>query len=302
MSVLVIGANGYIGFGVAQVLRQHGYKVYGLVRKQEQSAKLALQEIIPVVGDGADKSTYQHIVKRVNVVIDATTDQATHLASIEAVKDHANSQTISVGKKIFIFTSGLLVHGHSDELYTDEANTNPPEFLLPRLKLESEIVNAKEYHGIVIRPGFVYGYAGGNGGAHLGDKVFKLKDGKIVISGGLDKRWSWVHVHDLAHAYLLAIQKFTVASGQVFDVATESSPTYVEFRKKAAEVAGHKDAPVVQLPVDESNPWAKLFEVSIRVSAHKARNLLGWTPSHVSFLDDLEPIFHAYTHEKLVQN
>eukprot|EP01125_Pyxidicula_operculata_P005483 TRINITY_DN1941_c0_g2_i1.p1 TRINITY_DN1941_c0_g2~~TRINITY_DN1941_c0_g2_i1.p1 ORF type:complete len:304 (-),score=54.40 TRINITY_DN1941_c0_g2_i1:14-925(-) len=298
MSALVLGANGYIGFAVAQLLRQSGYKVYGLIRNKEQSSRLANNEIIPVVGSSGDASTYQHILKRVNIVIDTTTDPNTTPSATEAIKSLDTSKTVSVGKKVFIFTSGLLSHGGSDDLFTDEADTNPPDILLPRLNTESNIINSKDFHGVVIRPGFVYGYAGGNGGPNLGDRVFKLSDdGKIVISGSLEKRWGWIHVHDLARAYLLVIQNFTIASGQIFDLATESAPTYEEFRKKAAEVAGHKNAPIVQVPLDESNIWAKLFESSVRVSSQKAHDLLGWGPLHVSFLDDLEPVYVAYLSE-----
>jgi len=164
-------------------------------------------------------------------------------------------------------------------------------FIQKRLEHESAVIHATEIHGIVIRPGFVYGYAGGNGGQHLGDPVFTLTDGKIVISGSTTKRWSWVHIHDLAGAYLLAIQKFTSASGQIFDVAVENPPTYEEFRKKAAHIAGHKNAPVVTAPVAEGGGF---LESSVRISPAKARNLLGWVPTHLSLLDDLEPVHAAY--------
>jgi len=291
MSALVLGANGYIGFAVAQILRQNGYKVYGLVRKPEQSNKLASNEIYPVIGDANDPATYQDYAKRVEVIIDATTDIKAQGVAFATVKKLPQSP---LGKKVFINTSGILVHGSSNEVFTSEDNVNVPAALQGRAALEAEVIGSKEVHGIVIRPGFTYGYAGGNAGTHT-DKTWHLTDGKIVISGSLEKRWSWVHIYDLARAYLLAVQNFTAASGQVINVAVRDPPTYVEFRKKAAAIAGHKDAPVSQVPVPEGNLWAGLLEASVRISPRKAENLLGWFPAHENLLDDLAQVFLAYT-------
>jgi len=293
MSALVIGSNGYIGFAIAQNLRQNGYKVYGLVRKQEQAQKLASNEIIPVVGDGTDAKTYEHIVKRVENIIDASSSFLGQVATFELTRKVSAPATH--GKKVYILTSGILTQGHSEEVVVSEEQTkNYPDLLVSRAKLEAEIIASKDVHGIVIRPGFVYGYAGGNGGIHLGDQVFQLTNGKIQISGSLEKRCSWVHVNDLARAYYLAVQKFTIASGQIFNVATRDPPTYVTLRKRAAEVAGHKNAEVVQVPAG-GDPWTKVVEeLTVRISPKKAENLLGWFTSYEPVLDDLPNVYTAY--------
>jgi len=62
MSVLIIGAGGYVGFAVATYFRQKGHRVYGLIRKPEQSRRLSSEEIIPVIGDGSKPETYEHII------------------------------------------------------------------------------------------------------------------------------------------------------------------------------------------------------------------------------------------------
>jgi len=111
-------------------------------------------------------------------------------------------------------------------------------------------------HGIVIRPGFVYGFAGGNSGDHISDGVFNIagNNGKIVIHGKKERRHSWVHIYDLASAYYLATKNYVNASGQIFDIASYA-PTYEELYRKAAAVAGHKDAEVVTHPFPEDNSW-----------------------------------------------
>lgn len=298
MSAIIFGANGYIGFAVAQVLRQHGYTVYGVIRKQEYAHKLATHEIIPVVADVSKPETYEGILQKASIVIDTVQDYQANVTVLEETQKHSSSH----GKKIYIFTSGGLVHGNSSEVFQSEEVFREEdihggpiiiEFIRQRRNFEAQVIQANQIHGIVIRPSVVYGYAGGNGGTHLGDKVFQLTDGKIQISGSDKKRWSWVHIYDLARAYLLAVQKFTVASGQIFDITqSENSPTYGELRKKAAEVAGHKNAPILLLPIGES--FERALENSVRVSNRKAQNLLGWNPGHFSLLDDLLGVYTAY--------
>jgi len=297
MSVLVIGASGYIGFAVAQVFRQNGYRVYGLVRKQEQSRRLAAEEIIPVLGDVSKPETYENAIKQVGIVIDTLSfdpSNTTH-NHFDLVKKHSPPH----GKKIFIYTSGILVHGHHEEVVTEEVLDTTP-FLQTRANHDVDVINAKEVYGIVIRPGFAYGYAGGYGGNAISEKVFNIaaNNGKIILSGRKDRRHSWVHIYDLANAYLLAVKNHTTAAGQIFDIASPDAPTYEELYKKIAVVAGHKDAELVVQPFPDDFVLGTYLNQTTRTSNKKTENLLGWTPSHPNIIDDLEPVFEAYKASK----
>jgi len=298
MSVFVIGASGYIGFAVAQVFRQNGYRVYGLIRKQEQSYRLAAEEIIPVLGDVSKPETYENAIKQVGIVIDTLSFDPSNTTNkhFELVKKHSPPH----GKKIFIYTSGILVHGHHEEVVTEEVLDPKPGFMQTRANYEVEVINAKEVHGIVIRPGFVYGFAGGNGGTHISEKVFNIaaNNGKIILSGRKDRRHSWVHIYDLAYAYLLTVKNHITAAGQIFDIASPDTPTYEELYKKIAVVAGHKDAEFVVQPFPDNFAFGTFLNQTTRVSYKKAENLLGWTPSHPNVIDDLEPVFEAYKASK----
>jgi len=291
-----LGAGGYIGFAVAQRFRQNGYRVYGLVRKQEQIARLASEEIIPVLGDACKPETYETFLKLCNVVIDASFDRAAHTHN--HVFDAVRKTKSPHGKKIFIYTSGILVHGHHEEVVTEEVLDTLP-VLQYRVKFEIDVINEKEVHGIVLRPGFIYGYAGGNGGRILGDNVFNIADGKMILLGKKERRHSWVHIYDTVSAYLLAVKHYTVATGQIFGIGSPEAPTYEELYKKIAAVAGHKDAELVVQPFPASYPYGgTIFDQTVRISFKKAQNLLGWTPSHPNVMDDLEPVFEAYKANK----
>jgi len=294
MSVFVVGASGYIGFAVAKYFRQNGYHVYGLIRKPEQSRRLALEEIIPVVGDATKPETYQNIINNASIVVDASFDPSSPTQNIifNVAKKHSSLH----GKKIYIYTSGILVHGNNEEIVTEEIVHPLPGPLEARAKFELEVINAKEVHGIVIRPGFVYGYAGGNGG-DLTDKVFNIAGNHGKVIQWKERRHSWVHVNDLADAYILTVKNYTKVTGQIFDIASDA-PTYEELYRKAATVAGHKDAELVDQPFPENNPWGPFFNQTVRTSYRKAKNLLGWSPSHPNILDDLESVYVAYKANK----
>jgi len=294
----VIGANGYIGFAVAQLFRQSGYKVYGLIRKQEHAKKLIMSEIIPVLGDATKPETYEHVLKLgLTAFIDVAFDAADGIGAATSVLAFVKKHSSPHGKMIYIYTSGLLVHGDCPNP-VDESTAHLPgsPHLQKRANLELEVINSKEIHGVVIRPGFVYGVAGGNPGMHTGP-AFTFQDGKIVILGKKDKRWNWVHVYDLARAYLLAVQKFPLASGQVFDIANYNPPTYEQFRRKAAEIAGHKNAEVVSVPIPANDFMNTLFDMTTIITPKKAENLLGWVPQQLSILDNLEPVYAAFKAE-----
>jgi len=292
--VLVIGANGYIGFGVAQYLRARGYKVYGLIRKAENAKKLSQHEIHPVIGDSSKEETFGHLLDQVQIVVDASSDLNGVKAVFATVKKHSSPQA----KKIYIFTSGGLVHGDSPNLVTEDQVHPHPGYLTEKVAFEQHIIHSPEVYGIVIRPGFVYGFAGGNTGSHI-DPIFNAgkNGGKVIINGNKHRRHPWVHIYDLAHAYFIAIEKYTTAGGQIFDIAY-SSPTYEELYRKGAALAGFPNAEVVEKEFPADNPWGPILNSNLVASWKKANNLLGWTPNHPEILSDLEPLYEAWKESK----
>jgi len=55
-SVLVTGANGYIGNAVAKAFSRAGWTTYGLIRRKEAAADLQRNEIHPIIGTPNDLS------------------------------------------------------------------------------------------------------------------------------------------------------------------------------------------------------------------------------------------------------
>jgi len=71
-SVLVFGANGYIGFGIALGLRRSGFHVYGIIRNSRHSSLLVQNEIEPIVVDSFDKvDSFADQLTKCSVIVDA---------------------------------------------------------------------------------------------------------------------------------------------------------------------------------------------------------------------------------------
>lgn len=54
------------------------------------------------------------------------------------------------------------------------------------------------------------------------------------------QRWNWVHVADLADAYVKAIKKSHSIAGETFNIVSDASPTFEQALLGVAKVAGFK--------------------------------------------------------------
>lgn len=52
-TVLITGANGFLGNAVARAFSLAGWKTFGLVRRQSAEADLWKHEVIPIIGSAA---------------------------------------------------------------------------------------------------------------------------------------------------------------------------------------------------------------------------------------------------------
>ena len=113
-SVLVIGASGYIGLGVAIGFRRAGYGVYGLIRNGKHSTTLLQHEIEPIVAQAFDDiQSCADLLASCSIIIDAvgyTPGLSTCLleASVRAGKARTDNGRLSHYAPLHIFTSGIM--------------------------------------------------------------------------------------------------------------------------------------------------------------------------------------------------
>ncbi|KAJ2743517.1 hypothetical protein GGI20_003672, partial [Coemansia sp. BCRC 34301] len=73
-NVLVIGASGYTGKEVSRAFSRAGFRVYGLVRSEENVRTLAQDEVHAIVGDIKRPELLVEHFDRADVIIDTTID------------------------------------------------------------------------------------------------------------------------------------------------------------------------------------------------------------------------------------
>jgi len=306
-SVLVTGATGYIGGNVADALRRAGHRVYGLVRKAEAGHELAKREIIPIVGDVSDAKTYGDLLDKIDVVVDTAAPAAPAGGSAadvhrilfnEFVARSVKGRRAGRGPKRYVYTSGYLVLGDHEGRVADEdseakgINKWRPAYEndITSVSTKSSLVDGANvsHHGIieasVIRPGWVYGL---NHGAGVRKFFGGNAAGDIEIMGNTQKTWPFVHISDLADAFVRVVEGSSAnVGGQIFH-ATDGSVATVEAVRIACARAAGATGKVVNVPVG-ADFMSKLIEASVIVTSEKLRRTLGWTPRHLSIIAEAE--------------
>jgi nucleoside-diphosphate-sugar epimerase len=295
MKVFITGATGYIGFNVAMAYRRAGHEVWGLTRSEEKSRMLARHEIRPVVGSMQTTDRWRDAAGECSVLIHAAVDYQTDPFALDkqTVEFLLSLAQRGPQPKTLIYTSGVWVYGNTQGMLVDETTPlNPPRMVARRLATEQLVLNADDAHGIVIRPGCVYGYQGGLTGAWFAAAV-QEKSLSAVGDGG--NRWTMVHADDLADAYLRAGQ--SGRHGEVFNITDRSRWSIAEMLQAVARVTGYTGK-IQFVPVAEAaksmGDFAECLALDQHVDGRKAVNLLGWQPKHGGFVDDVETYFMSW--------
>ncbi|KAK1676366.1 putative NAD dependent epimerase/dehydratase [Colletotrichum godetiae] len=165
LTVLVTGANGYIGNAVARAFVRVGWITFGLVRSSAASANLSAEEINVVVGSINGESSYKSIQNSLPKTIDgivSTTevlsDYVPHFNNTISFLRTLTAGVIEAGgnKPLVMFTSGCKDYGVGPYFdgeaglfpHTEDLPINPPSMLAPRAENATKIFD----HTDVLRP------------------------------------------------------------------------------------------------------------------------------------------------------
>lgn len=274
MRMFVTGASGYIGSAVVPALIAAGHEVTGLARSDESAAKVTAMGAAVTRGSIGDLDALAAAAADADATVHLAFDHQTMMAGDFAgavAKDLAVAQAIGdalVGTGKAFFGIGL----------GSAATQNP----------RSEVANAiSGYTSQGVRTVLV---AVANSTHSDRDKhgFIPLLIGiarETGVSGYLGEgtnHWAAGHVDDLAQLYVLALDK-APAGAQL--VAAGEPP--VEVRAIAESIGGHLDLPARS--VDPSHFAAFPFAgMDVVVSNESTRELLGWTPTGPTLLEDLD--------------
>ncbi|OZJ07039.1 hypothetical protein BZG36_00094 [Bifiguratus adelaidae] len=295
MRVLVLGATGFIGNGVAQAFVRNGHFVYGQTRSSSKAAQLAAQEMTPVVADPTKPETWTQLLQDdVDLVIDCSASMADlkSLAEsiVSAVKEAGKKRPSGYPPLNIIYTSGTWNHGNNRTKIVTELSptTSPMELVAWRSAVEKTVLGAPEVNGIVIRPGLLYGYS-----ASLLATLFEQAEATKQVSwyGKPGGRLGAIHIDDLADLYLRVGEASPTLKGIVFDVVNPASESTDDVLRAIARVTG-ADPNIVYKEI--TNPFEACMASSQICPPSLGRALLGWFPKKRSLVDGMDQYYAAW--------
>lgn len=288
MNVLIIGATGYLGTSIAEAMVRHGHGVTAAARSPHAAEALRGRGYAVVEADASNPHSLFHPAREADAIVYCVnvTD-----ADPFAVDSRALKQLVEAAKhppKKIVYTSGVWIYGSTDTPVAEDAPLFPATLVARRPELERlALAGAHDgVHSIVIRPAVVYGR---NGGIPEMFVTSARERGSATIVGDGTNHWPVIHVDDLGELYALALERAPIAS--IYNGADDSAFTVREIAEAASRGAG-KDGATTVLPLEAARAamghFAEALALDQRISSARARSELGWAPTALSIVDDLE--------------
>jgi nucleoside-diphosphate-sugar epimerase len=294
MKVFMTGASGYIGGTVADSLMKAGHSVAALARTEDTAARLRALGIETVRGELSSHSVVRNAARNADAVINcANADDPFVVAAI--VEGLAGSG------KAFLHTSGSSVVGDkaagrvSPKIHHEDTPFEPLPEKIQRVAVDRAVLAsaAQGVRSVVLCPCLIYGEGRG---AHA-DSIQvpnlirqAVRSGIPRYIGAGENIWSTVHIDDVAGAYLLALEAARAGSFYFIENGEASLKSIVE---SIARLLGGKrsaESWSIDEAVAEWGPQAAWFSLggNSRVSAEKARKMLGWKPVGAELFHEIE--------------
>lgn len=310
MEIFVLGGSGYIGGGSAKGFKKAGHNVTTLSQTQAGADQLKGLGYRALLGDMTRPGLWLEELAKSDVVVYAAHTRAgkrltkAWLENSRATRDAAMNLILPALQnrgacKAFLYTSGIVVLGdHGDAVVsetTPRARTAVGDF---HDESESLIFKAasRGLPCVVIRPGFVYGPAG----SFAEFFIKEAKKGFYPYPGNGSNFIPWVHVDDLAQAYVLAAENPPV--GEVIHVVDDEPVRLADFGRMLVKAAGggrSMGMPKWLVSFIAGAPLVEMLTASYRVSNEKARRLLGWAPQRATVKDGLPEVFDTYAKQSI---
>jgi hypothetical protein len=228
MRIFMTGGTGFIGTYLAKRLISEGHAVT-ILTQALSGTELKMTGLSYLIGNPTNKGKWQEAVRDHDVIINLagasifsrwTPEQKKILQSsrIETTRNLVESVPISTKRLTFFSTSAVGYYGFHEDKELIESSPSGNDFLAKlAYDWEQEALRAQDKGArvIITRFGIVLGK---NGGA-LGQMIplFKYFLGGPLGSG---RQWfSWVHMHDLAEAFI-----FLLNHQEIFGAVNLCSP------------------------------------------------------------------------------
>jgi len=252
-SVLVTGANGFVGSFLVPELSSRGFDVGQLVRDKNYKDNLKiksfciddLDDVVDLTEPLKDVDVVIHLAARVHVMTDEHIDPLAEYSrvNVESAVNLAR-QAASLGVKRFIFVSSIKVNGELTEKdipFKADDNPNPQDsYGISKCEAESALMKLSKESGmevVVLRPPLVYGP--GVRANFLSMMTWLYKSIPLPF-GSVDNRRSLVFIDNLVDLLIRVIDHHK-AAGEVFLVSDDHDVSTTVLLKSMSSALGKKE-------------------------------------------------------------
>ncbi|KAL4779553.1 hypothetical protein BJX76DRAFT_365136 [Aspergillus varians] len=304
-TVLVTGANGYIGNAVARAFSRAGWITYGLVRSESAALSLQADEIVPVQGQIDDIESHQSILQQLPPTLDAIVSTTENLEdyiahnrnTVQLLRTLSLASLTAGTRPVVIISSGCKDYGigpHYDgednlQPHTEDSPVNPPAILEERARISLDIFkNSDAFAPVIVRPTNVYGRSASyyRGFFEVAARAAKLNQ-TLDIPVPPTSICHALHVDDCGDAYVaIASHPQQEVEGQIFNISSREYETVDAIAKAlVAEYGISEGLRYVGSGAGESQtPWTPaLIDFPQWTSSEKLQGLTGWR--------DVRPLF-----------
>jgi len=221
-SVLVLGANGFIGQEVVTALAATGRltPILGVRRPATGESARFEQRVV----DATNPESVATAIRGVPVVVDCVAGDAG--AIVSAAKALFGAVGRAAASVRVIHLSTMSVYGSASGLIDETAPLRGDAGPYSVAKIEAEKLATAYAHTVVFRPGIVFGPRSKQWSTRIARLLLARRLGDLGAAG--DGGCNLVHVGDVAAAIVRAVERSDV-DGQTFNLSTPNPPTWNDF-------------------------------------------------------------------------
>lgn len=312
-SVLVTGANGFVGSALLPELSSRGFDVGQLLRGKDYQDNLSiksfciddLDDLVDLTEPLKDVDVVIHLAARVHLMADKHIDPLAEYRRVNVVSTmNLARQAASMGVKRFIFVSSVKVNGELTEegvRFCADDNPAPQDpYGLSKLEAEIGLIKLSRETGmelVIVRPPLVYGPGVR---ANLLSAMTWLRWGVPLPLGAVGNRRSLVFLGNLVDL-LIRVVDHPKAAGEIFLVSDDDDVSTERLLGCIAKLLGSR----VWL-ISTPKSWLLfLFKLvgrrdlsdrllmSLALDVDKTKELLAWTPPY-SFEEGMRETVASY--------
>lgn len=304
MSIVVTGANGFVGFHTTKKLLEQGYNVKAVDVSTDKLSRLCTSQDISVHQIDITTRAMENLIARGDKILHLAAvahfnkaaenvQKAIHV-NVEGTLNIVKSAIKKGAERIIYSSSGSVYDIRNSQLPIDECQPVHPENEYGLSKKQAEdwvILNAKKLPYVILRYAYIYGIDKDWGA--IGAFFKRLKhDEPPVIFGGKQSN-DFTYIDDVVQANLLALE--TDYINQTFNIGTGKLSSIKDVCEQCIEAIGSKIQPKIEP--------SRTFDFPLFVyDISKAESILRYNPEwsvHHGIKDMAEQLKHeGYFEEK----